>query len=145
LFTSFAWLLAVGGGANYTYGTSRIPSTLITELTEGGQDWVWWFAIGLVSLVPGAFLAAKTSGTLWIRGETMRRYAELAAGGLVMGIGAGIAGGCNLGHGLVGVPLLSMGSITTVVSMAIGVWLANWAIKLWSTSRAQPVGAQSTY
>ena len=125
LFTSIAWLLALGGGANYTYGTSGIPSAVIAQLTEGGQDWVWWFAVGLVSVIPGAFLAAKTSGTLWVRGETTRRYAELAAGGLIMGIGAGIAGGCNLGHGLVGVPLLSMGSITTVAAMAAGVWLAD--------------------
>ena len=40
-------------------------------------------------------------------------------------IGAGLAGGCNLGHSLVGVPLLSMGSIVTTVSMFAGVWLAD--------------------
>ncbi len=131
IFTSFAWLLAVGGGSNYTYGTSGVPSGVVAAITEGGQGWVVWFLISLLSVIPGAFLAAKLSGTLWVRGETMRRYGELALGGLLMGIGAGIAGGCNLGHGLVGVPLLSMGSITTVAAMIVGVWLADRAIKLW--------------
>jgi hypothetical protein len=36
-----------------------------------------------------------------------------------MGVGAGLAGGCSLGHSLVGVPLLSLGSLTTTVSMAL--------------------------
>lgn len=143
LFTAFAWLLALGGGSNYTYGTSGIPSGVVAALTEGGQDWVWWFTAGLVSLIPGALLAAKLSGTLWVRGETVSRYMQLAAGGVLMGIGAAIAGGCNLGHGLVGVPLLSMGSITTVISMAVGVWLADRAVKLWSTRQVGTVEAQS--
>ena len=34
-----------------------------------------------------------------------------------MGIGAALAGGCNLGHSMVGVPLLSMGSIVTTLAM----------------------------
>jgi len=73
----------------------------------------------------GAFIAARRSGTLWIRGEMPRRYLELAAGGFFMGVGAAIAGGCNLGHALVGVPLLSLGSITTILAMGTGVFLAN--------------------
>lgn len=83
----------------------------------------------LISLVPGAFLAARLSGTLWVRGETMRRYLELAAGGFLMGVGAAISGGCNLGHSLVGVPLLSLGSISTTLAMAAGVFLASRVIK----------------
>ncbi len=60
-----------------------------------------------------------------LRGESLPRYLGLAAGGFLMGIGAAIAGGCNLGHSLVGVPLLSLGSITTTVSMLVGVWAAD--------------------
>jgi uncharacterized membrane protein YedE/YeeE len=100
-----------------------------------------WIPVSLISLIPGAFLAATFSGTLWLRGESLRRYAELAAGGLLMGIGAGLAGGCNLGHGLVGVPLLSLGSITTVISMTLGVWLADRMIKLLSVNLS--IGSKS--
>lgn len=130
LFTSLAWLLAQAGGANYTFGTSGVPTGLFQVLTGDGAPGSPWIAISLVSLVPGAFLAARLSGTLWVRGETTRRYLELAAGGFLMGVGAAISGGCNLGHSLVGVPLLSLGSITTTVSMFVGVWLADRAIRL---------------
>jgi len=134
LFTSLAWLLAQAGGANYTFGTSGVPTGLFQALTGGGTPGSPWIAVSLVSLVPGAFLAAKLSGTLWVRGESARRYLELAAGGFLMGAGAAISGGCNLGHSLVGVPLLSLGSITTTVSMFVGVWLADRAIKLFRRS-----------
>ena len=41
-----------------------------------------------------------------------------------MGVGAAIAGGCNLGHSMVGVPLLSVGSIVTTVAIIAGVFAA---------------------
>lgn len=144
LFTGLAWLLARAGGSNYTFGTSGVPTGILVALTEGGQGGSVWIPVALVSLIPGAFLAAVISKTLWIRGESTRRYVELAAGGLLMGIGAGIAGGCNLGHALVGVPLLSMGSITTTVSMAIGVWLADRSIKLWRARRTELTSQQAS-
>jgi uncharacterized membrane protein YedE/YeeE len=52
-----------------------------------------------------------------------------------MGIGAAIAGGCNLGHSLAGVPLLSFGSITTTLAMAAGVFLAATAPRIWRVQR----------
>ncbi len=78
---------------------------------------------------PGALAAAVVGNTLWVRGEEPKRYVELVVGALVMGVGAGIAGGCNLGHSMVGVPLLSMGSILTTVAIAAGVFLADRAAK----------------
>lgn len=143
IFTGLAWLLAQFGGSNYTYGTSGVPSGFVTAITQGGAGGSLWIPVSLVAIVPGAFIAAKTSGTLWIRGESMGRYVALGAGGFLMGLGAGVAGGCNLGHGLVGVPLLSMGSITTVVSMIIGVGLADRAIKLWRAIQAKPLAPKT--
>ena len=137
LFTGLAWLLAQAGGSNYTFGTSGVPSALLAAFSEGGRNGSAWIPLTLVSIVPGAFLAAVTAGTLWVRGETARRYVELASGGLLMGAGAGIAGGCNLGHSLVGVPLLSLGSLTTTLAMVIGVWLADRMVKWWITTLAR--------
>ncbi len=132
IFMSFAWLLARAGGSDYTFGTSGVPSGAVRAFTgqlEGGTPWI---PVTLLFLIPGAFLASRYAGTFWLRGEKGRRYAELAAGGLLMGAGAGIAGGCNLGHSLVGVPLLSLGSITTTLAMIAGVFLAVAAGRLFS-------------
>jgi hypothetical protein len=130
-FTALAWLLAKQGGANYTFGTSGVPAGIVAAMSGEGGGGSLWIPVSLVSLIPGAFIAAVRSGTLWVRGETLSRYAQLAGGGFLMGCGAAIAGGCNLGHGLVGVPLLSLGSITSVLAMTAGVWLADRGLKLW--------------
>ncbi len=120
IVVTIAWMLARIGGSNYPYGTSGIPSQLIQFFAKGNLGSSSpWIPLTLVGIVPGAFLAAVISGTLWVRGETLRRYVALGSGGLIMGIAAGIAGGCNLGHSLIGVPLLSLGSFTTTIFMGI--------------------------
>ncbi len=140
VFTSVAWLLAQAGGSNYTFGTSGVPTALFNYITAG-EALQPWIPVTLFSIIPGAVIAALLGGTMWVRGESMRRYAGLAAGGFVMGAAASISGGCNLGHSMVGVPLLSMGSITTTISMLVGVWLAVQIGKLWPANRMQAVEA----
>jgi uncharacterized protein len=126
LIIVLSWPLARAGGSNYPYGTSYVPSGIYLSLVnKGSQGAVPWIPIALISLIPGAFLAALRAKTLWVRGETAKRYTQLAFGGFLMGVGAAFAGGCNLGHSLVGVPLLSLGSITTTLSMAVGVLIAD--------------------
>ncbi|MCY3904340.1 MAG: YeeE/YedE family protein [Caldilineaceae bacterium] len=128
LFTALAWLLARLGESDYTFGTSRVPTALYETLVSGVDPSNLWIPVALVALLPGALIASRRAGTFWARGESTGRYAQLAAGGLLMGVGAGISGGCNLGHSLVGVPLLSLGSITTTLAMLLGVFLADRAI-----------------
>jgi hypothetical protein len=50
-----------------------------------------------------------------------------------MGVGGSIAHGCNIGHGLTGVPLLSLGSVLAVAGMVAGA-LATWRLLLASRS-----------
>ena len=137
---SLAWLLARVGGANYPYGTSRVPTGLVEAIggaTSGGSLWI---PVALISIIPGAFLAAWLSGTLWVRGETFGRYVQLAVGGFLMGVGAAIAGGCNLGHSLVGVPLLSLGSIATTLAMGFGVFLGHRLVTMRIGQQPQAAG-----
>ena len=121
---------------DFHYGTSSVLTKIYLALTRGGEGGSLWIPLTLVALVPGAFIAARRSGTWWLRGESTRRYLELGSGGFMMGVGAAIAGGCNLGHSLVGVPLLSLGSISTTLAMLLGVFLADRTIKLISARRS---------
>lgn len=45
-------------------------------------------------------------------------------GSILMGIGAVIAGGCNLGHGVTGMSTMSIASLTGITSIVLG----NWAM-----------------
>jgi len=123
-----AWLLVRWHGADYSYGTSSVPSQIWNGLVNSANI-SWWIPLGLISVIPGALVAAVAGNTLWVRGEDPKRYIELAAGALVMGVGAGIAGGCNLGHSMVGVPLLSIGSIVTTIAIVAGVFAADRVVR----------------
>ena len=124
-----AWLLVRWHGFDYSYGTSSVPAQVWGKLFDDASI-SWWIPLALVSVIPGAFLAAAAGDRLWFRGENAQRYGQLAVGGLIMGAGAGIAGGCNLGHSMVGVPLLSIGSIVTTLAIVAGVFVAHHAARL---------------
>jgi len=131
LVISAGWLLAQAGGSNYPFGTSNVPTQIYIMIVTG-EKFSPWIMITLFSLILGAFIAARRSGSFRVRGESLGRYFELAVGGFLMGVGAAFAGGCNLGHALVGVPLLSIGSISTVLAMVVGVFLAHQTIDIWT-------------
>jgi uncharacterized membrane protein YedE/YeeE len=135
LVISAGWLLAQAGGSNYPFGTSYVPTQIYLAIISGKKSSPW-IAITLFSLILGAFIASRRSGTLRVRGESLRRYFELAVGGFLMGVGAAFAGGCNLGHALVGVPLLSIGSIVTVLAMIVGVYLVIQVKNIWSRTKS---------
>lgn len=129
---SVSWLLADAGNSNYPFGTSYVPTQIYLSITTGEKSSLW-IPIALISIILGAFIAAKCADTLWFRGESLHRYLQLGAGGFLMGVGAAFAGGCNLGHALVGVPLLSVGSITTVLAMMVGVYMPHQIIVIWKS------------
>ena len=127
-----SWLLVDAHGDRYPLGTAGVP-TFFWDHARGNGSGSWWIPLALLSVVPGAFVAAHFADTMWIRGEHFRRYVQLAIGGFVMGVGAAIAGGCNLGHSMVGVPLLSLGSIVTTAALIGGIVVGHHLLASWRT------------
>ena len=84
-----------------------------------------WLVSFLVALVVGAVIAAKRSTTLWVRGESPVRYGQLAVGGVLLGMGGQIGGGCNLGHGLSGAAQLNVSSWVVVGAIIAGIAAAR--------------------
>jgi len=123
------WLLACGHDFDYPFGTAGVPTELWDRVANGSTKTLW-IPLGLMSVIPGALLSSMQGGRFWMRGESSQRYGQLVAGGLMMGVGAAIAGGCNLGHSMVGVPLLSLGSIVTTVAIIAGVAVADRVVSL---------------
>ena len=109
------WVLAGAAGAGFGASTAGAPSSIV-----GGSP-AWWQAAFLVAIVPGAALAARTAGGWWVRGEVRSRYVGLAGGGFLLGLGAQIAGGCNLGHALSGMAQLNVSSLVVTAAMAAGI------------------------
>ena len=115
LATVAAWALAGVGGASFGPSTTGAVSGVVAGTPSS------WQLSFLAALVLGAALAARTRGGWWVRGESARRLSGLFVGGVLLGAGAIVAGGCNLGHGLSGVAQLNVSSIVAVASMISGV------------------------
>ncbi len=79
------------------------------------------FAIATVlGVVSGLLISALISGTFKWVAPTLEQFKNNLAGGLLMGFGAVLALGCNIGQGLSGFSTLAIGSILTMVFIFLG-------------------------
>ena len=76
----------------------------------------------------GAYAAAALAGEAVLVLPEPRRLVTQLMGGTLMGIGASIAGGCNIGHGITGLSTLSISSIVATLFTMFGVWITTGAI-----------------
>jgi uncharacterized protein len=93
-------------------------------------DWGWMLVIGVFV---GAFISSKLSGDrdaatvppLWAKRfgpSAMKRYFGAFVGGLLMLLGARLAGGCTSGHGISGSLQLAASSwLFVIVAFSVGI------------------------
>ncbi len=91
------------------------------------------FAIATVfGVLGGAFLAALISGTFHWVAPPLQQFKWNLVGGLLMGFGAVLGLGCNIGQGLSGISTLSVGSFLTMAFILVGAIsgakLMNWQL-----------------
>lgn len=136
---AIAWLVA--GWADYSYGLGFVGApTNAREAIESGDAGALNFEVFLaIGVIAGAAFAIRGP----LRLPDASRALRAAAGGVAMGIGGTLAHGCNIGNGLTGVPLLSLGSILAISMMAAGA-LITWRLllaphpRLRGTERPEP-------
>jgi len=107
-------------GITFAINTGHV----LTYPLVGYPTRVTWSMVLLVGVPLGAFVGA------WHRGEFRWKLppgwsvVKIFGGGLLMGIGAILADGCNITQGLTNSATLAIGSLTAFVAMGIGAWLA---------------------
>jgi hypothetical protein len=85
-----------------------------------------WEGAEVLGIVLGALVAALIAGEFAIRAPEPKLLLQTFIGGLLMGFGAVVSSGCNIGHILSGVPQLSIGSIVGGLSIIAGGWTMAW-------------------
>jgi len=123
-----AWPFSAAAGRNYplgiTAGWIAIAKKLLNLTNSEVQlNWIAWLIIGTVV---GAFIAALIARELKLRVPPAKRLLITFGGGLLMGFGAVLSGGCNITHILSGVPQLSLGSFLAGISIILGAWLMSY-------------------
>lgn len=85
------------------------------------------FGIGLFGgSIAGAALSSLATGRFhWQSFDTPAQTGRYVAGGVLMGVGGVLAGGCTLGAGLAGIPTLSVAALLALAAIAAGALLTN--------------------
>lgn len=131
------WLLSVMQGRHFGLSFTQ-PTVALTRFLIGGDTSGLSVASFIVLGVPlGAFLAAKMAGEVILRLPEPGRFVRQFGGGLVMGIGASIAGGCNIGHSVTGVSTLGITAITSTAFIILGCWAMTAVIYRMETRKAE--------
>lgn len=81
-----------------------------------------WSAIFVAAVPVGAYLSAKLLREFGLKVPPAGDLLRGLFGGFVMGIGAEIGGGCNIGHGLTGVSTLAVSSWVANAFIFLGNW-----------------------
>jgi uncharacterized protein len=114
-----AWVAADAAGYGYGLGfVGAADGTRAAIAAGSAPPFQLWLAAGVLA-------GAAAVGPRRLRLPDRRRSVRALAGGVLLGVGGSVAHGCNIGHGITGLPLLSFGSLLAVASMAAGA-LVTW-------------------
>lgn len=80
----------------------------------------------IAGIFAGALLSALVSGTFRFVRPDGSRMGVYLTGGSLMGVGAILASGCNVGQGLTGLATLSLQSIVATVAIVFGMSIGMW-------------------
>jgi sulfur relay (sulfurtransferase) complex TusBCD TusD component (DsrE family)/uncharacterized membrane protein YedE/YeeE len=113
------------------FGMSVIGGAVdLTRLTSGAsipaKGFGGWDILFVLGLPLGAYFAARKEGPMKLSIPKPEAFAKMFTGGIGLGVGASLAAGCTVGHGLTGVPLLAPGSIVTLAAIFAGSALTGY-------------------
>ncbi|MCE9782408.1 YeeE/YedE family protein [Shewanella algae] len=115
-----AWPASLESGRVGGVGISGPSAQLWDLLTTGNTKFFGWPGYFLIGLFVGAFIAARGSSEQRWRYPGHKTVLFGLVGGLLMGFGSGIAGGCMLGNALVGTAYLSWQGWLFILAILLG-------------------------
>ncbi|MEJ5920317.1 YeeE/YedE thiosulfate transporter family protein [Corynebacterium sp. H78] len=131
-----AWPLSAATGRNDGLGITTPSANLTSVIVTGNPERFDWGVLLVVGILVGSFIAAKASGEFRVRVPDATQSGRSVVGGIFMGVGAALAGGCTVGNGMVQTSLFSYQGWAALAAITVGVGVAA---KLW----LKPASAQA--
>lgn len=129
LVASVAWLgSAWSGDFHYGLRMTGPSASLLFYLANGDPAYLGWGVFEIIGIPLGAFFAAARHGEFQWRAPRPLRLMQQAWGGVMMGVGAVIAGGCNVGNSLTGLGAFSLTSLVATIFIILGTWSGTYLL-----------------
>ncbi len=116
-----AFVFSALSGRNYPLGITMGFETILKSILNG-ENFLTWESFEVIGLLMGAFFGSLIAGEFKFRYPKPRVAVQSLFGGILMGLGAVIANGCNIGHILSGVPQLAVSSLVAGIFIILGNW-----------------------
>jgi len=116
-----AWPLSAATGRNSGLGITTPTANSLQYTVTGDEGLIDWGVLLVLGLFVGAFIAAKATGEFRIRMPDATTAMRSVVGGLMMGVGASLAGGCTVGNGMVQTSLFSYQGWVALAFIAVGI------------------------
>ena len=123
-----AWPLSAATGRNTGLSITTPSAHLTSYITTGEAEYLNWGTLLVLGILVGSYIAAKVSGEFRVRVPDGRTSVRAIIGGIGMGVGASLAGGCTVGNGMVQTSLFSYQGWVATAFIALGVFVGA---KLW--------------
>ena len=81
-----------------------------------------WSALYVFAVPVGAYISGKLLNEVKLKVPPADELIKVLLGGFIMGIGAQMGGGCNIGHSLTGVSTLAVSSWVANIFIILGNW-----------------------
>jgi uncharacterized protein len=85
-----------------------------------------WGVFFIFSVPLGAFLSARARNEFSWKIPPVGQFLTVFGGSVMMGVGAVVAGGCNLGHGVTGVSTGAISSFIAITAIVMGNWTMSY-------------------
>ncbi|WP_115723671.1 YeeE/YedE family protein [Alysiella crassa] len=122
-------VIALATGREFGLGITGPSANILQYLVMGDGKFINWDVFLVLGILLGAFFAAKMSNEFRVRVLDATIVIRSLIGGVVMGVGASLAGGCSIGNGLVETAFFSWQGWISLPIMILGTWgAAYWTI-----------------
>jgi len=126
LIAALAWWASALTDRHYGLAMTGPSASVLLYLTSGNSGHLDWGTFQLIGIPLGAFIAASWNNEFRWRSPQPKRIMLQALGGAMMGIGAVIARGCNIGNSLTGLGTMSLTSLVATVFLILGTWSGTY-------------------
>jgi len=101
------------------FGDSKAPAAESMSILGVSMS---WSSLYVLAVPIGAYISGKFMNEVKLKVPPADELLKVLLGGFIMGVGAQIGGGCNIGHSLTGVSTLAVSSWVANTFIILGNW-----------------------